>query len=157
SDGGIYQINLKEVTEVSPRINTVNLEQFTVNGRALDLSNVKEKRFKFSSGQNQFDISFSTNYHPYPNKLKYYYRLKDNATWQKLDAQEISLRYVEPANYNLSVRIDDSSTGESFESKLIFFEIALPFYRQWWFVALVALLFFTSAMFFFEIRKRALH
>jgi ligand-binding sensor domain-containing protein len=157
SDGGIYQVNLKKVTEVSPRIHTANLEQFTVNGSALDLLNIKEKLFKFSSGQNQLDISFSTNYHPYPNKLKYYYRLKDNATWEELDAQEISLRYVEPANYKLSVRIDDSSTGESFESELIFFEIALPFYRQWWFVALMTVLFLTSVMLFFEIRKRALY
>lgn len=152
SDGGEYQVNMKSLVNSRNRINNLFVEQIKVNDTVYGYG---KEPIVLNSKQNNLEISISTNSHPYPNKLEFYYKMKDNSEWTKLDLPEINLSFLEPAEYNLWVRVNDTYTGQWFEKSVLEFTINPPFYEQWWFRVLVATaLVFVTSLYFNRKRKQ---
>jgi hypothetical protein len=86
--------------------------------------------------------------------LFYEYRLKDDADWVTMEAQQIDLNYLSPDRYQLNIRVTDVSTGQVFEQQLLNFKIAAPFYMQWWFIFTTGLLIVGIIYLYFELKSR---
>jgi len=66
------------------------------------------------------------------------------------------LPYLEPKTYRIQVKVLDASTGQEFQKNLIPFTILESYYKTWWFVSMVFMVFAGLLLFYFRLkRKRA--
>src|SRR5690606_5759858 len=83
-------------------------------------------------------FKFSTNAHPYPNKLRYQYRLNPGESWSLPSPKpEIFLASLPTENYEIDVRVSDESTGLFYTQPLVKLEVLPPFWKTWWFALLI--------------------
>lgn len=132
SKRGFYKIALDAMLQQENRITSIKIADLKINGgvRALHKS-----QLDLDHDDNSLQVTLSTNQHPFPDKLQYSYRINAQTAWLPVAAAVINLPYLEPASYNLQVKINDASTGSSYEQALMQFTINPPFYKSWWFVA----------------------
>lgn len=151
SDGGEFRLNLPSLLQPKNRLDTLYATKFLVNNAKISPSS---KKIKLNSDQNNIKIFVETNAHPYPGKLSFQYKMKDKSDWQNLDSQEIELYFLEPAQYEVSARVYDASTGQHLEQKILTFTISPPVYAQWWFLVLSGIVLICGGYLFFNYKKR---
>jgi len=151
---GIYTINLTKALHPSHQVSEINLTKLLVNKTPLR-ETAADNKYNLSVSENFIDISFETNTHPFPQKLHYSYRVKEQDAWQSITTNRITLDYMEPGSYHIEARVFDASTGKSTEASLASFTISPPFYKQWWFISAVSLLIILSVFWFFEAKRRS--
>lgn len=151
SDNGNYEVDLKKLLTTLDKIDTVFISKITVND---GVQSIPETSLRLGSQENNVAIHIETNAHPYPEKLTYAYRIKEDATWKEMSNQIIDLRFLEPGKYNIQVRVKDASTGQFVETTLLSLTIAAPFYQRWWFLLLTAIFFVAVVYFILDSRRK---
>ena len=150
SDHGEFRINLKKLLNPPKRLDTIYITKFLVN----DVIFPWKQPFKLNANQNNIKVSIETNAHPYPDKLSFQYKLKENAKWRNFDSKEIELYFLEPEAYDIYIKVMDFSTGENYEAKVLSFSIASPIYARWWFLLLSGLLLLGGGILFYYYKKK---
>lgn len=157
SDKGYYAIDLDEIHDTKALVDQIKLKEIFINNQEFPQNpdSVKEP-LRFSYNENSVMLKFSTNAHPYPNKLKYQYRLNSNQDWSLPDSRaEIFLPSLPPENYEIDIQVTDESTGFSYTQPLLRFSILPPFWKTWWFIFLLlsVLLLSVYNIYRFQIRQ----
>jgi len=108
------------------------------------LNTAQSHRFAFN--QNDFTFQFSALTYSLPHEVTYYYQLEGyDRDWITAGNQHIA-RYTNlgPGEYTFRVKATDYSGKPSSNIGVFSFSISPPFWMQWWFMALIALLGITS-------------
>ncbi len=158
SNNGYYNINLEVVTNSKPLVNQLNLKEIFINNNKFPFGQFANKEgINLAHNENTILLKFSTNAHPYPNKLSYRYRLNANDSWSIPSSKpEIFLPYLPANNYKVEVKVMDQSTGLSYTKSLLRLSILPPFWLTWWFVLLImsALFMVVYSFYKFQIRHK---
>lgn len=155
SKNGCYNIDLDALCEPKSLVDEIQLKEIFVNNDEFSPITGKEP-VNLAHNENSVLLKFSTNAHPYPNKLKYQYRLNENETWSlPLSKPEIFLPSLPPENYAIDVKVSDESTGLSFTRPLLSLSVFPPFWKTWWFVLLLfsLLLLTVYSIYIYQIRQ----
>ena len=140
-EGGVYKMDLDIILNQKSTVNDIFIDNIQLHSnyghKLLPLNEVS----KLEYNQNNITIGFKTNYHPFPRKLHYKYRLSKNDSWNRISTNKIDLPFLPIGKHNLEVKVIDLSTGLSFTKDLLKFEILPPFYKTLEFISLLIVLF----------------
>jgi len=157
SDNGFYELDLDALIEPKMLVEDIELKEIFVNNHNYSRLPVSSKdRLELAHNENTVLLKFSTKAHPYPNKLKYRYRLNENASWSLASSKpEFFLPSLPPDNYHIEVKVSDESTGLSFTRPLLKMAIFPPFWKTWWFGILLVIVACTGVfgIYNFKIRQ----
>ena len=139
SDNGYYNIDIDAVKDSTTLIDQIELKEIFINNNKFSLGSSPERdKLKLKYNENTVLLKFSTNAHPYPNKLKYQYRLNKDEPWSlSFSRPEIFLPSLPANNYELGVKVLDESTGLSYTQALLNLTVLPPFWKTWWFALLI--------------------
>jgi len=135
SEDGIFNIDLDVVSNLNSLVKQITLKEIFINNNKFPLGQLANKEeISLPYDENTVLLKFSTNAHPYPHKLTYQYRLKENENWSQPSSKpEILLPFLPTKNYNVAVRVIDKSTGLFYTQSLLKLAILPPFWKTWWF------------------------
>ena len=155
--GGFYNIDIKKIIDTESLVNQLNIKEIFINNQRepLDTPNSR-KEIVLDHDENTLLLKFGTNAHPYPKKLKYQYRLNQKDSWSLPSSKpEIFLPFLPSKNYDVSVRVMDSSTGLNYTQSLTEFSILPPFWKTWWFALLIlcSILLIVFSIYSYQIRQ----
>jgi sensor histidine kinase YesM len=144
---GYYRVNLDAFIQPKKRIHALKLSELTVNNEAFPISQLTNDGIvRLAYHQNTIKLHFTTNAHPFPDKLSYQYRLNDENEWSAPSTiSEIYLTHLNVKKYKIQVKVLDQSTGFSYTQNLIQLNISSPFWKTWWFILLMIGLIFGVA------------
>ncbi len=139
SNNGVYDIDLDAVIEPKALVKEILLKEIFINNNKFSPGPIASgEKLKLAHNKNTVLLKFSTNAHPFPNKLKYQYRLNVNDNWSLPSSNpEIFLPALPPDDYELEVQVMDESTGLRFTHSLLKIAILPPFWKTWWFILLI--------------------
>ncbi|MBT8295766.1 MAG: histidine kinase, partial [Gramella sp.] len=139
STNGFYTIDLDAVSDNGPLVDNIDIEEIFINNDNFPSEEFSRKeKIELAHNENTLLLKFSTNAHPYPNKLKYRYRLEENENWSLPSSKpEIFLPFLPSDNYEVDVQVLDASTGLKFQQSLLALSILPPFWESWWFAAMI--------------------
>lgn len=157
SNNGYYIIDIDAIGETKEIVDKVELKEIFVNNNELSLERTGTvEPVTLEHNENSVLLEFSTNAHPYPNKLKYQYRLNSEESWSVPSSKpEIFLPSLLPRKYEIAVKVRDESTGFSFSHPLLNLSILPPIWKTWWFNLLIIclLLLVTFGIYSFNIKQ----
>lgn len=141
SENGYYTINIESFILSKSLLNSIALTAFKINNKTFTLAEGnQDKKVNLAYDQNSLILNYSTNSHPYPNKLRYQYRLNKQEEWSQFSTKpEIILPFLKPNIYDIEVNVLDLSTGLNYQQRLILIDILPPFWKTWWFILLLFL------------------
>ncbi|MBS1786596.1 MAG: hypothetical protein JST85_02680 [Acidobacteria bacterium] len=103
--------------------------------------------------QNQIQIEFFSLSFAAGSQLRYQYKFENaDRDWSLPSEQRTVTANLSPGRYRFLVRAINASGQTSTEPAVVTFRILPPFYRRWWFVALIAMA--TGAIGYFAYRQR---
>ena len=139
SNNGYYNINLEVVSNSKELVNELKLKEIFINNNTIPIGQFANKeKINLAHDKNTILLEFSTNAHPYPNKLSYQYKLNVNESWSNPSSRpEIFLPYLPANDYKVEVKVLDQSTGLSYTQSLLKLTVLPPFWRTWWFLLLI--------------------
>jgi len=142
SNNGFYTVDLDGVSDTKARVDQIKLKEIYINNSKSSVgSSAQNERMNLAHNENTILLKFSTNAHPYPNKLKYQYRLNPNENWSlPASSPELFLPFLPPNDYAIAVKVLDESTGLSYSQPLLNLSILPPFWKTWWFALLIAII-----------------
>ena len=151
-DEGYYIINLPElIAKEYPPIELV-ITDLKINGKAIDQENFRwfayqNSRLNLGAEENSLSIRFQPKANLSNGRLRYHYRIKPGAEWTEFSEDAlIELPYLPAGSYQLEVEVQDLFSGKITSNQLLRFDIARPYYLQWWFFLLMTVL--LSGIFF---------
>ncbi len=136
---GFYTINLDDISDSKALVDNLSIKEVYVNNKKSPFKETSDKdEIELAHDENTVLLKFSTNPHPYPKKLRYQYRLNAKEDWSPPSSSpEIFLPFLPPNDYDVTVRVLDSSTGLNYTQPLAELSILPPFWKTWWFALLV--------------------
>ncbi|TRO66982.1 sensor histidine kinase [Christiangramia sabulilitoris] len=141
SADGFYFIDIAKVIASNTLINDLRLKEIFINNNQLPKQYKKDGVLSLPYNENTVLLNFSTNAHPYPNKLSYQYRLNKEEDWSlPSEKPEIFLPFLPSRNYEIDVKVLDNSTGLNYTGSLIQFSILPPYWKTWWFSLLLVII-----------------
>ena len=137
---GFYTIDLQRLVAKQKTVSEIGITKIAINNIPINSSNYKW--FRFNSKEldcdyqhNSFSIDFVPKGHPFPNKLKFRYRLKNSNRWSPYSEKtNLFLPYLPFGSYNVEVEVLDSNAGKSTVFQLLKINISPPFWFSWWFI-----------------------
>ena len=157
---GYYIINLSKQLSNHPSVSKLKIKNVSINGVSIDklkpnLLNSNNLTLQYQ--QNSISVDFVPKGNLYLNKLKYRYRVKNENLWSPYsDKPTVYLSYLPSDNYNLEIEVKDLHSGKTSIFKLLTIVINPPFWKNWWFIALIFfLLVFTLIFIIYKIKKNA--
>ena len=156
SSNGHYNIDLEAVKDTEPLVEEIKLKEIYVNNYKFSLiSFIDKDKLELAHNENTVLIKFSTDAHPYPNKLKYQYQLNDNEPWSLSSSKpEIFLPSLPTKNHQIAVKVSDESTGLSYTQPLLNLTVLPPFWKTWWFILLVVSIILAIGYSFYKFELR---
>jgi hypothetical protein len=156
SDNGYYNIDIDAVKDSTTLVDQIELKEIFINNSKFSLGSSPERdKLKLKYNENTVLLKFSTNAHPYPNKLKYQYRLNEGEPWSlPFSSSEIFLPSLPTNNYELEVKVLDESTGLSYTQALLNLTVLPPFWKTWWFALLIISIIATVIYSFYKFQIR---
>ena len=141
SKNGYYTLKIDHLIDIKPLVNNLKLTGVHINNDDANFDYLAKKgRLNLAYNQNTLALKFTTNIHPFPNKLSYQYRLNSNESWSSSSSSsEIYLPYLPSGNFSVEIKVIDQSTGISYQAQLLQLNITPPFWKSWWFIVLVVL------------------
>lgn len=106
-------------------------------------------------------IGLGTPFYGNPNNLEFYYSLENTGSagkpvWRRADKQQrISIFNLSPGDYLLTVRKTTGFDHRGIEKKLLI-SVAMPWFFQWWFIAVVTAVFMLAFWLYGRLRLRLL-
>ncbi|SHG30536.1 hypothetical protein SAMN05444483_10889 [Salegentibacter echinorum] len=156
SHNGYYTILLDEIWDEKALIEEIKLKELFINNNKASLeSSLEKNKLKLKHDENTVLLKFSTNAHPYPNKLKYQYRLNKDEPWSLSSSKpEIFLASLPTKKHELDVKVMDKSTGLSHIQPLLSLTVLPPFWKTWWFILLLLSIMIAIGYSFYKIQIR---
>lgn len=154
SENGYYTLDLKTITETEAQVDQLKVQGVFINNNKTSLKPFDPReQIKLAYNENTILIKFGTNAHPYPNKLRYQYRLNSNENWSLPSSEsEVFLPFLPTGNYAVDIKVLDESTGLSYSQPLLKLAILPPFWKTWWFLLLVAAIIFLGVYVLYRIQ-----
>jgi signal transduction histidine kinase/ligand-binding sensor domain-containing protein len=153
--GSSYLLVLKpEKLENQTAPPDVAITELWLQNHSLRLDSFLNSKASFLHNQNSLTIRFSALSFQQRDKLSYYYRLA-GATDEWVQAsrqQEVSFSLLPPGNYRFEVYSVDIDGRRSKNITGFSFAVQPPFWRAWWFIALVAIV--TALLIYYLYRQR---
>ncbi|MCR4031355.1 MULTISPECIES: histidine kinase [Flavobacterium] len=142
---GFYTIDLNRLTATQLTVSEIGISQIAINN--IPLKSSEYKWFRYNSKQlvtdykhNSFSIDFIPKGHPFPNKLKFRYRLNNENRWSPYSEKtNLFLPYLPAGNYNIMIEVFDMNAGKSKVFNILQLYIQPPFWLSWWFITLVTI------------------
>jgi signal transduction histidine kinase len=130
------------------------LTSFRVNGESKSVSVLGESEIpmlELNSDQKQISIDFLGLGASLGEKLNYEYRLNNAVEWVSTKDKTVNFANLNSGKYNFEVR---AITADRLYSEIAAasFQIAVPFYRRWWFIVAIALLTASAIYLFYKNR-----
>lgn len=157
---GFYTIDLNRLTATQLTVSEIGISKIAVNN--VPLKSSEYKWFRYNSKQlvtdfkhNSFSIDFIPKGHPFPNKLKFRYRLDNNNRWSPYSEKtNLFLPYLPAGNYNVMIEVFDMNAGKAKIFTILHLYIQPPFWFSWWFITIVLIGLFLIILFVFLRIKR---
>lgn len=97
--------------------------------------------YSLAYNQNIITIGFHGISYREAGQLTYHYRLKGlNESWSQTNNSEVEYAFLPPGKYIFEVVASNSNGLKSIHPAVLSFEIRSPFWKRWWFVALILIL-----------------
>jgi ligand-binding sensor domain-containing protein len=159
---GFYTIDLERLVAEQMTVSEIGITKIAINNVPIDGANYKWFRYNSKTldcdyHHNSFSIDFIPKGHPFPNKLKFRYRLNSSNRWSPYSEKtNLFLPYLPFGKYNVEVEVFDSNAGKSTLFSLLKIHISPPFWLSWWFIIL-SLLSISGIIFylFWSYKKKA--
>ena len=164
---GYYSLDLNKLTRKKSAVSKISICKILINNVAIAADNYRW--FKYPSAelqttyeQNTISIDFGTNGVPFPQKLKYRYRLDDENQWSPYsDKQNVFLPYLPFGEYDLEIEVLDMDSGNAKVFSVLKINILTPIYYRWWFltsviILLIALLYYLFRRYRKKSKEKAL-
>jgi hypothetical protein len=156
---GYYTIDLQRLVAEQLTVSEIGIAKISINNVPISSSNYNW--FRYNSKEldcdyqhNSFSIDFVPKGHPFPNKLKFRYRLKNSNRWSPYSEKtNLFLPYLPFGKYNVEVEVFDSNAGKSTIFQLLKIHISPPFWLSWWFIAF-SLLSISGIVLFLVLRNK---
>jgi len=154
---GFYTLDLQRLVKNQLTVSEIGISKIAINNVPIELSNYEwfrynSKQLDCDYLQNSFSIDFIPTGHPFPNKLKFRYRLKSSNRWSPYsDKTNLFLPYLTFGKYKVEVEVFDSNAGKSTVFNLLQIHISPPFWLSWWFITFCVLL--VSAIAFYWVLR----
>ncbi|MBF2710028.1 sensor histidine kinase [Flavobacterium soyangense] len=137
---GFYTIDLQRLVAEQKTVSEIGIAKIAINN--IPISSNNYKWFRYNSKEldcdyqhNSFSIDFVPKGHPFPNKLKFRYRLKNSNRWSPYSEKtNLFLPYLPFGSHNVEVEVFDSNAGKSTVFQLLKIHIFPPFWLSWWFI-----------------------
>jgi len=141
SKNGYYTLKIDHLIDIKPLANTLKLRGVYINNGYENIDYLAEKgTLNLAYDQNTLAVKFTTNIHPFPNKLSYQYKLNSDESWSNSStSSEIYLSYLPSGKFAVEIKVIDDSTGKSYQAQLLQLNITPPFWKSWWFIVLIVL------------------
>lgn len=137
-----------ETTSTTATLNLFWNKILSQNQEVSDWSNIVLKH-----DQNNLELNFHSTFYGGRSRVKYRYKLSGtDDTWYDLSSRKIILNKLQSGNHTvvLQAKIDDGDWEKNqIETK---FTILPPFYKTWWFRAIIVTLITTLIYLFFKFR-----
>lgn len=143
------------------------IRQVTSNNESIDFKtsdNGLKEKITLEYDENNIDISFGASNFKAPNRILYKYRLKGfDDQFQFLEnINNVYFTNLDPGKYDFEVYAKSPNSEWSKKPASLAFTIIKPFWLQWWFIILLAILVLFSIIFLIRLRieyleKRKLH
>lgn len=137
---GFYTIDLQRLVAEQMTVSEIGISKITINNTPINSADYKwfrynSKELSCDYQHNSFSIDFIPKGHPFPNKLKFRYRLKSSNRWSPYsDKTNLFLPYLPFGKYRVEVEVFDSNAGKSIIFQLLKIHISPPFWLTWWFI-----------------------
>ncbi len=145
TDGHIYFLFGGKLVNVDPdeffkqqrKERKLLLDEVQVNGKAVDIS--KGLLGNLTYQENRIYFRFGLLEFAEPEKVKYYYRLEgSDIEWVELgNRAEVTFNALQPGSYIIHIRGTDVYGNQVSRSLDIPFNITPPYWKKWWFKALL--------------------
>ncbi len=100
-----------------------------------------QKKLQIPSDNRNITVSFVGLNYSAPRQLTYQYRLKGSGEgWQQTKQRSIHYSALVPAKYTFQVKAKNGDGVWSKQAATFSFRVLAPFWRQWWFFLLMALI-----------------
>lgn len=141
---GFYIIDLNQLLKNQLTVSEIGISKIAINNIPLKAS--LYKWFRYNSKQltsdykhNSFSIDFVPKGHPFPNKLKFRYRLNHANRWSPYSEKtNLFLPYLPSGTYNLEIEVFDMNAGKSRIFTILQLQVQPPFWLSWWFLTLLS-------------------
>jgi hypothetical protein len=137
---GFYTIDLERLVVEQITVSEIGISKITINNTPINSADYKwfrynSKELSCDYQHNSFSIDFIPKGHPFPNKLKFRYRLKSSNRWSPYSEKtNLFLPYLPFGKYTVEVEVFDSNAGKSTIFQLLTIHILPPFWLTWWFI-----------------------
>ncbi|MEP6712830.1 MAG: two-component regulator propeller domain-containing protein [Ferruginibacter sp.] len=113
------------------------------------------KELSLSYLDNSFHIEFASLQFGSANKIKYYYRLKGvDKNWQQADeTQSVQYNQLQPGHYTFEVKCINRNGSFSRNITSLDIHIIPPFWKRWWFIALIVIALITGLVILIKWRE----
>ncbi|MBF4487875.1 histidine kinase [Flavobacterium sp. CSZ] len=144
---GFYTLDLNRLIATQLTVSEIGISKIAINNVPLKSSSYKW--FRYNSKQlvsdykhNSFSIDFVPKGHPFPNKLKFRYRLNNNNRWSPYtEKTNLFLPYLPYGNYIVEIEVFDMNAGKSKLFTILQLYIQPPFWLNWRFIILIITVF----------------
>lgn len=146
ADGHIYFLFGGKLVNINPdnffkqknEERSLVLNAVEVNGKVIDISPVTVIHLSYQ--QNRVYFRFGLLEFTEPEKVKYFYWLQGlDKSWVDLgNHSEVTFNSLSPGNYILHVKATDVYGNPVKQQLSVSFIISPPFWRSWWFIALLS-------------------
>ena len=134
---GLFEIDKKDLSCTNYNI-PIYASNVMVNGEAQLIDSV----YNLKDFQTNISIQFNGLYFQNPNKIHYRYKLLPiDTAWQYTAINKLDFPNLTSGNYTLIINACDKYNYWSSSYLSLKINIALPFYKTWWFLTLVYVLF----------------
>jgi len=113
-------------------------QNILLNNNTVSIKSLAGKTLPFST--NQIELEFSIIRYPSSKNMSYRYRV-NNAKWN--EGNKITLQSLKSGFYTIDVEAKDIENNRIYAQQ-IHFQIALPFWQQWWFITLISIVLITA-------------
>ena len=164
SEIGYYDIDLdKVIANHKAKTYNFSITDIQVNYEKIASYNYHwfqyfKKTIELPYNRNTISFTYVVKNHPYPNKLKYRYKITsiENSKWSNWTVDNtIHLNYLKNGNYNVIVEVKDYSTGQTYAENILEITILPPFWKTWWFmcICIIVVLFVLYSIYKIRVRR----
>ncbi|MCP4155203.1 MAG: hypothetical protein GY757_46185 [bacterium] len=159
SDGNVWFGSENGVTRFNPSLDRIIRTPppiYITNLKILEKNAPVSQSHKLKHTQNYIRFGYAGLSFAAPRCVSYEYRLEGiEKEWIKTSENSIFYPYLPPGKYRFQVKAFNGDGIESLKPAAIEFEIAPPFWKTWWFLTFISVIFISlgGAAVFWKIRR----
>lgn len=134
----------------------VKITDFILFGRSLPVDSIRGLRaVRLGSNENSITINYSVLSYLDQNKITYYHKLEGlHDDWIRSENQQAVYNYIPPGTYTFRVRSVNGNGQVSENDTVLRIRVLPPFWRTWWFGAIVLAVVGAIAYAYYLMRRR---